>query len=297
MKIKSAATYSFKGYSQFTSLEEFNTQMEMWMASYKSEFSKGEIIGLKRLVRFAAKVPGVCNAKIGTMLKAIHEEHGLNAISRSTFKRMIQKANSIGIFTVYETERKNGSQSSNLYVFNHFPIQNEPPKQLNHPETSNLSKTKKINTITKRRDDVVTQADVSSEPKESQTKKKLDHTYTGDHVPTEFTKLVKCFYDDAKMIEEYWKMTKIAAYRNNRETDMNCVLEVAIQSFKQMIQKLKKYVVKNPFAYYYGVLNNKFNDVFVEELAGMGFDVEEDIEWEPLYEIVDRITERKTNFL
>src|SRR3954468_16727943 len=133
MNLKSGAIEQFEQYSQFQSLTEFNHHMEMWLAEYKGEFSKGELVGLKRLVRFAAKIPGVCNAKIGTILKAIHEEYHDNGISRSTFKRMIGKAKALGMITVYEMERKNGSQSSNLYVFNRFP-QSEPPKQekMNH---------------------------------------------------------------------------------------------------------------------------------------------------------------------
>jgi translation initiation factor IF-3 len=109
----------------------------------KQEFSKGDLIGLKRLVHFSAKVPGVCNSKIGTLLKAINEEYQGNGISRSTFKRMTIKAKELGILTIHETERKNGSQSSNLYSFNRFP-QNEPPKakKMNQPkETINLLKT------------------------------------------------------------------------------------------------------------------------------------------------------------
>ncbi|MDQ0200255.1 hypothetical protein [Neobacillus ginsengisoli] len=85
--------------------------------------------GLKRLVRFAAKVPGVCNAKIGTVLKAINEEYNNNGISRSTFKRMIIKVRELGIFTVYETVRKNGSQSSNLWCLIVFPRMNHPKKK------------------------------------------------------------------------------------------------------------------------------------------------------------------------
>lgn len=116
MNIKTGNIEGFEQYSQFNGLKEFNTHMEMWLLEYKHEFSIGEIVGLKRLVRFSAKIPGVCNAKIGTVLKAIHEEYYENGISRSTFKRMIIKARNLGIITVYETERKNGSQSSNLYV-------------------------------------------------------------------------------------------------------------------------------------------------------------------------------------
>ena len=59
--------------------------------------------------------------KIATCLKTIREEGQSHGISRDTFKRIIKKAKAIGILTVYETVRENGSQSSKLYVFNHFP--------------------------------------------------------------------------------------------------------------------------------------------------------------------------------
>ena len=70
---------------------------------------------------FSAKIPGVCNESIGSILKAIHEEYYHHGISRASFKRMIKKTSRLGIVTVYETQRENGSQSANLYVFNRFP--------------------------------------------------------------------------------------------------------------------------------------------------------------------------------
>jgi hypothetical protein len=290
MNLKSGNIKTFEQYSQFSSLKEFNNHMEMWMIEYKKEFTKAELVGLKRLVRFSAKIPGVCNAKIGTVLKAIHKEYHNNGISRSTFKRMIGKAKKLGILTVHDTERKNGSQSSNLYVFNRFPI-NEPPTsdKLNHHKTSNLFKTK--NKIIKKRKnngfantfldttvsddttDIVTndgdqQATVTSE--KTPVIPGLDHMFTSDEVPPAFRQLVKCFFDEAKMIEEYWKMAKIAAYRNNRENEKDQVLGIAIHSFKQMINKLKlTKSVKNPIAYFYGILNKKFEHLYFEELLEM----------------------------
>ena len=105
MNLKSGRIEGFEGYSQFNSVKEFNTHVEMWLAVKKQEFSKGELVGLKRLVRFSVKVPGVSNAKIGTLLKAINEDYQGNGISRSTFKRMIIKAKELGILTIHETER------------------------------------------------------------------------------------------------------------------------------------------------------------------------------------------------
>ncbi|WP_066248331.1 hypothetical protein [Neobacillus drentensis] len=243
--LKSGNIEGFEQFSQFSSLQELNTHIEMWLAVHKHDFSKGALVGLKRLVRFSAKIPGVCNAKIGTILKAIHQEYKDNGISRSTFKRMIQKAKELGILSVYETERKNGSQSSNLYLFNRFPS-NEPPKEeiMNHPkETNNLLKTEKDQ---KKKERI-------QEPSE------LDYTYVSDRVPQPFVQLVKCFFPEAKTIEEYWRMANIAASSYQSELDPAHILDIAIQSFKQLIRKLKfKNNIRNPFAYFYGILDHKF---------------------------------------
>ncbi|WP_223820842.1 hypothetical protein [Bacillus sp. S3] len=245
MNLKSGNIEGFEQFSQFESLQEFNQHMEWWLLEHKNDFSKGELVGLKRLVRFAAKIPGVCNAKIGTMLKAIHQEYRNNGISRSTFKRMILKAKDVGIFTVYETERTNGSQSSNLYVFNRFPV-SEPPKQqtLNHPkETINLLKTEKDQKIKKRKEEPST----------------LDHTFVSNRVPKPFAEFVKCFFDDAKVIEDYWRMVHILAFDYKLHDETETIVDLAIDSFRQLIRKLKfTNVVRKPIAYFYGILKEKF---------------------------------------
>ncbi|ULT59586.1 hypothetical protein L1999_14120 [Neobacillus drentensis] len=253
MNLKSGTIEGFDTFSQFESLKEFNRHMEMWLLDHKKDFSKGELIGLKKLVRFSAKIPGVCNAKIGTILKAINQECKENILSRSTFKRMILKGKNMGIFTVYETERKNGSQSSNLYVFNRYPS-NEPPKQetMNRPkETSNLLKTEKEQKINKRKEVPI----------------HLDHTYVSNRVPQAFVEIVKCFFPEAKVIEEYWRMAQITAYGYELHHETDLMVNLAIQSFKQLIRKLKlTKAVKNPIAYYSGILKEKYFQYYEERL-------------------------------
>lgn len=268
----------YESFSLFENLKEFNTHMEMWLLECKDNFSKGELLGLKRLIRYSAKHPGVCHAKIGTILKAIHEEYDGNGISRSTFKRMIGKAKEMGLITVHETERKNGSQSSNLYVFNRFP-KSEPPKseKMNHlNKTINLSETNQKDINKRKEDDLLeknTQESLEgNDCEQTFVGKEQDYTYTNDRVPKPFVSLVQYFFPEAKKIEEYWKMTKIAAYRNNRENEKEQVLDISILSFKQLISKLKSSSnVKNPFAYYYGILNHKLEELYFEELFEMGF--------------------------
>ncbi|AZU60576.1 hypothetical protein [Neobacillus mesonae] len=264
--LKSGSIEQFEKFSQFESLKEFNHHVEQWMLEYKDEFSKGELMGLKRLVRFAVKIPGICNAKIGTVLAAVHKEYNNNGISRSTFKRMIIKAKNLGIFSVYETERKNGSQSSNLYIFNRFPSY-EPPKHeiMDQPkETNNLLKTEKEQKNNKRKE----------QPSASEIK--LDHNFVSSRVPKPFVYLVKYFFTDAKTIEEYWHMTKIAAYGFDLVHATELMLDVAIDSFRQLIRKLKLIgTVNNPIAYYYGILKNKFFQHY-EQAIEVETDVDEE---------------------
>jgi hypothetical protein len=284
MHIKSANIESFEEYSQFVSLKEFNSHFEMWMADKKQYFTKAELIGLKRLARFAAKIPGVANAKIGTVLKAIYEEYGeMGMISRSTFKRMILKASKIGIFTVYETERKNGSQSSNLYVFNRFPIQELPnAEKLSHhnktiiPFKTNSKKNNKRESTPVQNEPVESSVKTlqTADLDESSATKKApeDHLFVSDRVPQPFVELVKYFFPKAKAIEELWRMSTILAYRNNYENENETLLSVSLDSFKQLVRKLKsKVTVKNSIAYYTGILNKKFQELYFAELFEMGF--------------------------
>ena len=83
-------------------------------------FTKGEWAGSHVLVGFSEKIPGICHLSIAEMVGAFQEKDPDHKISRDTFKRMIKKAKVNGILTVYETIRENGSQASNLYVFQRY---------------------------------------------------------------------------------------------------------------------------------------------------------------------------------
>jgi hypothetical protein len=174
------------------------------------------------------------------------------------------------MITVYETERKNGSQSSNLYVFNRFPA-DEPPKEeiMNyHNETIDLLETNNQKN-NKRKEET---PEIKQPNKCKEKPLELDHTFVINRVPQPFVQVVKCFFSEAKTIEEYWHMAYIAAYRNNSEKETNRVLNTAIHAFKQLIRKLKlTNLVKNPIAYFYGIVDKKLETLYYEDLYEMGF--------------------------
>lgn len=68
--------------------------------------------------------------------------------------------------------------------------------------------------------------------------------------------MVKCFFAEATTIEEFWRMTKIAAYRNNREEETDKA-------------------IKKPIADFYGILNKKFESLLFEELSDLEYKLDE----------------------
>jgi hypothetical protein len=256
---------NFKEYSQFDSLKSFNNTIEMFLAEHKEEFTKGELIAFKRLVRFSAKYVGVANAKIGTLLKAINDKSNGFGISRSTFERMLRKAKNLGILTIKNTTKSRGGKGHNVYIFNSIDVikkrkltdcENEETSTDSNDgqgggerETNNLSEANNIKRLNKRIGHVPV----------------LDHTFVSDYVPKEFTNLVKYFFDDAKTIEEYWRMVKVDTYYVRNLVDEDTLLHTALESFRQMIGKLKKGIVNKPIAYFKGIINKKINQT-IEEL-------------------------------
>lgn len=266
--MRSGNIEQFKHLSQFRDLKDFNNNIEQWMIDLKAKFTKSELIALKRLIRFSAKVAGVCNAKIATIVSATHEKDGMG-ISRSTFKRMITKAKAFGLLAVYETVRKNGSQSSNLYVFNRYPVKEdvsfsqtiELPKEekLNRPQTNNLLETNNQDVINKRNENV-------SDKKYLEDK--LDGSFTSSRVPTEFRDFVKCFFDDAKAIEEFWKIITIQTYYYTYMS-VDDKVSLAIDAMKQLIRNIKfGCKIRNIFGLYYAIvgalLDREYESTLIE---------------------------------
>lgn len=182
-------------------------------------------------------MPGICNAKIQTIVAATHND--TIGISRSTFERMLRKAKTLGLIEIHNTSKR-GYQAHNVYVFTSYltkgVVQSEnidvPIKANNPSESINLLNNKRIG------DRVNTLDNIDS----------LDHTYVSSKVPKRFVQLVKCFFDDATVIEEYYRMYRISTHWLTGY-DSDDLLDIGLDSFKQMIRTLKRNKVrKNPYA-------------------------------------------------
>ena len=267
--MRSGNIEQFKHLSQFRDLKDFNNNIEQWMIDLKTKFTKSELIALKRLIRYSAKVAGVCNAKIQTLVSACHEKG--QEISRSTFERMLRKAKKFGLLIVYNTTKENGKQSHNVYVFQRYQSQivsdsstidvAESAKIDGAYKTINLLETNNHN-INKRNENV-------------QKENKLDASYTSNRVPVEFRDFVKCFFDDAKTIEEFWKVITIQTYYYTYMS-VDDKVSLAIDAMKQLIRNIKfGRKVRNIFGYYYAIVGaildceyvNTLHEMYVEYAA------------------------------
>ncbi len=267
---------NFKEYSQFESLKDFNNNIEAFLFEHKKDFTRSELMAFKGLVRFCAKVYGVSNASINTILRAIKERYNGHGVSESTFHRMKRKCVKLGILTVKETVRKDGSQSSNLWIFNRFLKKDDsrsngndtPCNQRKQEDTAKNKQTKdeqltphktnhqnlfKTNDLYNKRNDV-----------------QLDYTYTSNRVPKKFRNLVNCFFDNYKMIEELWKIITIQTRCLTYYTLQDKV-DLAVDTFKQLIRHLKNgRNIKNIFGYYWGIVNNFLDAEMYELMATLG---------------------------
>ncbi|PIC78627.1 hypothetical protein CSV75_15910 [Sporosarcina sp. P18a] len=265
----------FKEYSNFRDLKDFNNNIEMFLAEHKAEFTKSEYMLFRRLTKYCAKVAGVANASIKTLLAGAKLKDFILGASESTFHRMKRKAIKLGILEVHTVIRKNESQSSNLWVFKRFsskpvtadncvkkeysdtpqtegeqvevaPQQQKVFKQLTPLKTRVISKTKLINNIKTRIQDV------------PEINQQLDYSFVPEYIPKEFTNTVKPFFDSADAIVKLWHSSTTAVKRTAGLEFPEIAIDIIIRAFKETVYQYKKRKIRKEFnGYYYGVLCNK----------------------------------------
>jgi hypothetical protein len=230
---------TFQSYSNFTTLKQFNSSMEQWWIDIHQQklLTRSEIVALKRLTRYCSDVYGVSNAKIATIVSATHEYDGAG-ISRSTFKRMVQKCVDMGLLTVESLERKNGSRSSNLYIFNPYILlseQVEPSKdkKLNHHKSSNLSKSNNLNN-----------KDIRTESVDS------------------FENYAQNFFED-KIIKELYKISRIHANINGLTSNQR--ISASLECLKVLVTKMKSKPISNHRGYFNGVCKKRMRSLGIKQ--------------------------------
>ncbi|MDV2684394.1 hypothetical protein RYX56_08425 [Alkalihalophilus lindianensis] len=242
----------FTHLSSFSSTEEFNKAITVHFKQHFHLFTKGEVIALKRLIRYSVKHNGVCNARVAKMVEATHESE--KGISRSTFERMLRKARQLKIIEVHHTVRKSGGFSHCVYVF-------LPPAVANETQLTEREEAEKP--------DPPSVEFHNSTPKAIKKHKAInqvqDHSHTSTaapsidddlppYIPERFKHVTSSFSHLApKFTERLW-YSALSAYKQTGQTDpIEDSLPLMIQAFKVTIAKYKTNQIETSiFQYFYG---------------------------------------------
>ncbi|OXS80150.1 hypothetical protein [Domibacillus enclensis] len=264
---------NFKHLSQFSSLKEFNNNIEAFLAVHKNDFTRSELYCFKALTRFAVKVKGISNISINKLLKAISEQ--FKSVSESTFHRMKRKSIRLGILAVHSTKRSNGSQSSNIWVFNKWlNVKNDIP-QVNTDKVSMA-----INQgLDENGFDIPFKAS-----KPSKTNNQLNNTYHTESL--NFYGQFKNFLhstigDNQKLISKlygvYLGQTRLLF--KHEVFDKQTLENVGYDALKTAVMATKSRKIKNLAGFFNGVLDRKLTRLTHEE-AERGMEEEASLERE-----------------
>ncbi|MFD1359116.1 hypothetical protein ACFQ4X_14445 [Fictibacillus halophilus] len=264
--------YQFKHLSKFKSVGEFNQHKERFLQLHPELFTRSEFIAFEVLSQYSVVVPGVANAKIGTLVSACAGKQG--GISRATFVRMLRKAKSTGFLKIHKTYRTHGGFAHNVFVFHPIAVSDET--QMTHreeiktpsgskeeptqsaPESMNLFSNLENKDINLRQEKSV--SITHHQPKSTPQLKDLDYTFVPDNVPKEFIQTVKPFFDRATEIYNFWHKALTAYQKFNFETPLEHFTPIVIDAFKTTVFHYKHRKIKTSFMqYYYGTLSGMFS--------------------------------------
>lgn len=276
MIIQNPDITAFRKLSPFADLKDFNTNVEKWLADHKKVFTPTELIAIKRLQRFSAKVFGVCNARLNTLVKAsIDKKDNYIGFSRSTLKRAIKKACEIGMLKKKATVRpQSNAQSSNLYIFQPYQVvsdsqtielgaknenkfkdtllQGKVVKQLNPLKTSNIFKTntiKLINTYNKQ---------AIKDFRKIEKQKILK-----PHKNSLFTKIKNLLiqYNMQQDINEFSKIIFGSIKKYSKLVDSKIVENIIFRAFLDVMSTKESSIKKNRFAMLSGFIKRNMDHI------------------------------------
>lgn len=290
MTITNIKTKHFTGLSQFKTLKEFNVATEKWLADHKRIFTYSEYFAIKRLIRFAGNaVIGVANACINTILKSIkkHDAEAVNGISRSTFKRAINKAISIGMIKRYKGVRWNGSTSANVYVFEPYkanchdiePCPIKKIEQTQPPESEVVARvTKEIEIVYSLNHLKASKNNKASNTNNNTFRNVLSNTEVESILKVPFHELT--FADKVKSLivatigtDKLKEINRVVFSKVNQTLKLATfkpfegkVKQIVLDALKTSINALKQGRTSNIFAYLNGVIEKKLDYLTFELL-------------------------------
>ena len=101
----------------------------------------------------------------------------------------------------------------------------------------------------------------------------LDETFTPENVPNQFRDAVSPFFKSAKEIYKLYHRVLIAYKRSKIDKPIECVIDRAVQAFKETVFAQKSNKIKSTFeGYFYRIIESKLAVERRRECRGLLFD-------------------------
>ncbi|MGF0348252.1 hypothetical protein ACQR3P_31915 [Rhodococcus sp. IEGM1300] len=273
-----------KKLQRFDTLDDFNESFYIAMKKHRDAFSKGELIALKTLKNWGAKIVGVVYAKIGTIISDLIKRKGeMYAPSRSTFERAIRKAKKLGIIRTIETkqgsksERRRNLKGNNLFIFELFSdseqLTERKDTQLTERENAETPHNQAVQMPEIEGDALKTL--YTSKNTLSSLRKKRDSSYVQSYVPRFLVNKLKPFYDSADIIEDcFLNAVHImdsyhkGGYEFVTKANFEAFANEAINALVRKERKLSEYgqSVRRPVGYFTNAFKQIVEDAAMNEL-------------------------------
>ncbi|WP_324618529.1 hypothetical protein [Bacillus subtilis] len=244
-------------YQIFETLEEVNENFNTILKNVKLTRSQFEVLSV--MFKHSAKVPGISWLKNQTIAEMIGK-------SVETVRKAIKFFVDKGIVKrVQQFRPSRGGNGAALTIFLPFELPAElPPVFTSRDEDSKPCPAKGEEQKKSPRNSIskpVINHSLNNKRKGNPNKvSKFDASYTASYVPEEFVSIVSSYYDDAEIIEDFWKSVYFHTKKIKQITERT-ITDTAIKAFTQSIRahKLSK-ITKKLVMYFTGVFKNMIHD-------------------------------------
>ncbi len=247
-----ASEESFNNLSTFDDIEEMNKTVRVYRDVIKSTVKRTDVQArlialLELLKRHSCKQIGVSYMCKNTIAEKLE-------VSYKTVQRLVKKLVDLGMIKQVSMKRKKDMlQTANAIII--IPAKSDMSDKTPSKESSKCPTIKTTSVSLKQ--------NINKRYNGDETE------FTSNRVPKKFISLASCFYDKASVIEELWKVITCATKRLTYSLDE--VTEMACDTFRQLVRQIKKNRVrKSVYACYWGIVNNRLDEMYFEECYELG---------------------------
>lgn len=255
-----ASEETYTNLSTFCTIDELNHAVRTHLENHTDDLNKSAISVLKLLHGYSCKHLGVSFLRKNTIANLI-------GISRRTVIRACNLLVQLGIIKQYEMKRDTDKlQTSNAIVIQ--PVTHDVTNsETSYPDTKmdlirpkldceKQPDTQESTELTHQKDNFSSKTNTNTKDHNKRYKERLSADFTSSRVPKEFTRFVRNFYNNAKTIEEFWKVVKYQTRYHSHYSEEDRV-DLALDSFKQLVRNIKlgKRKIRSIFAYFNGIVD------------------------------------------